>query len=273
VDDPLAALPAPDRRGRLLRSRVTTQRRRLVRRAFAVPTLLLVGGLTSFIAIGVMGLDDGLALPDLVEDLQARLPRPLSALTPLQLALLPFLAIATFEVVRGYRFARSTWAAQLVITADGRLEQRDLHVERVDLGYLTEVDVVPNATFEDLNERSPIGSPLLLRLTDASGTTIDVNPGMWVEEERLVEVIDRFVRDGHAMVTTAAAESYGFPVRARHGELGPELAAQDLPQRSVPSRQGTASGTDAELEAPLRELGIEIERGAEVEPGRLDHEE
>jgi hypothetical protein len=273
VDDPLDGLPPADSRGRLLRTRVTGQRRRLVRRAFGFPTVLLALGLLLFIVLGITQPDAQAAVPRFVEDLQARLPGPLSRLTALQLVLLPFLAIAAFEVARGFRFARSTWEAQLVITADGRLEQRDGEVEHVDLGYLTEVDVIPNSAFEDLNERSPVGSPELLRLSDASGAVLDVNPGMWLEQEQLLEVIDRFVRTGHAMVTPAAAEYYDLPVRGRHGEDGPDLSEQELPPGMFPFRQGTSSGGEAELEAPLRERGIEIQRGPQIPSGRLDEEQ
>jgi hypothetical protein len=273
VDDALAGLPPPDQRGRLLRTRVARDRRRLVRRAFAFPAMLLLLGLILFIFLGITQPDAGAAVPDLLEGLRERLPGPLGRLTPLQFVLLPFLGIGAYEVARGARFARCTWEAQLTVTEDGRLEQRDAEVEHVDLGYLTEVDVEPSSAFEELNERSPIGSPLLLRLTDASGTTVCVNPGLWHEEEALLEVIDRFVRAGHATVSPAAAESYGLPLRGRHGEEGPDPSAQELPPEVIPVGQGTSPSSEAEVEAALRERGIEIQRGPQVEPGGLDDEE
>lgn len=252
-------LPAPppetDDRGCRLRTGVGPQRRALARRTVRRPAVALLGGLVVFVLLGLtQPTVDGAFVPRLIEDLHAGLPLGLSELDLLQLLVLPFLGMALYETVRGVRYARRTRAAELRIDAGGRLLQTDGETEHIDLDHLLHVDVAPNRAFTDLNERIPVGSVLVLRLTDATGGEVDVNPGMWEQEATVVEVIRHYAWHGHAAITPEAAERYRLPVRGRHGEaasaeVGPAL--EGLPPRS-----------EAELEAPLRARGIEVERGS-----------
>lgn len=252
-------LPPADLFGCMLRTRVSRQRRRLVRRAFVVPAALLLLGLVLFVLLGIFQAGAEALVPEPFERLTDGLPGPLSSLTALQVTLVPFLLIAGWLTARGARFARSTWEALLTITDDGRLEQRDGTVERIELDYLIDVDVAPNRAFTELNEQAPIGSVLVLRLTDASGATVDVNPGMWFEQQAIIDIIRHYVHNSTSRVSREAAERYDLPQRSGTG--------------GVPASESTTTGDEAELQAPLRQLGIEVERSTEIEPGGLDDEQ
>lgn len=252
-------LPPADRRGCILRTRVSRERRRLVRRAFVLPATLLLIGLVAFVALGIVRPDAGALVPEAFEAFTDGLPGPLSGLSVLQVTLLPFLVIGAWQTGRGMRYARRTWDAQLTVTDDGRLEQRDGVVERIELDYLIDVDVAPNRAFTELNERAPVGSLFSIRLTDATGATVDVNPGMWFEEQAVTDIIRHYVHDSTARVSSDAAARYGMPQRSGTG--------------AVPLGEGTTADGEPELEAPLRQLGIEVQRAPEIEPKGLDDEE
>lgn len=246
--------PAMDDKGCLLMTRVGFQRRRLVRRTLGRPLVFLAGVLGLFLLLGVTRpTADGPLVPPL-EDLLAAAPGVLARLDPLQVLLLPFVLIALFLVARGVRHARRTAQAVLHVNVTGRLVQRDGVTEHVDLAHLLHVDVAPNRAFTEINERTPVGSTLVLRLTDATGAEVDVNPGMWAEEQAVIDVIRHHAWHGRAAITAEAAERYQLPVRDPHGEPAPEGASSQLgPPRS-----------EEEREAASRARGIDLERRADA---------
>jgi hypothetical protein len=263
-------LPPADRTGCLLRTRVSRQRRRSAQRAFGTRVGVLLGAVAVVVVLGVLEPEGGVLAPEWYEQLRAGLPGPLGALSALQLAALPFIAMAAWQAWTAWRFARCSAAAHLSITVDGRLEQRDDAVQRLELAHLVDVDVAPNSAFMELNEGVPIGSLFVLRLTDASGATVDVNPRMWAEAEAVTDIVRHHIITGRASITEDAAERYDLPLRGRHGE---EHGHGHLSRGGRPPGKRPASGLEPELEAPLRELGIEVQRSAEVEPRRLHDEQ
>jgi hypothetical protein len=260
VGDEPPPLPPVDVDGCRFRTVLGDARRRLAGRAVRRPASFAAAILVAIVVLGVVApTGDGVFVPSVLEDLQARLPLGLDQLDVLQVLLLPFLVMALAELVRGGLHARRTAAATLRIGAGGRLVQDDGGEEHVDLDHLLHVDVAPNRAFIDLNERTPIGSVLVLRLSDATGAIVDVNPGMWRSEDELVEVIRRYVHEGHCAVTPEAAERYDLPVRGRHGH---DASAED-----GPALEGLPPRTEQERESRLRGLGIEMERGDGGAPG------
>jgi hypothetical protein len=246
-------LPELDRQGCRLATGLGAQRRDLARRAVRRPAAFGLAGVVLLIVLGVLQpTADGALVPRVLDDLRAALPLGLDRLDMLQVLLLPFLAMAAFETARGVRHARRTAAASLRIGAGGRLVQHDGIEEHVDLDHLLAVDVAPNEAFTDLNERTPIGSILVVRLADATGAVVDVNPGMWEDEAALVDVIRHYVWHGHASVTPEAAERYRLPVRGRHGHAAHAEEGSAL--------EGLPPHSEEEREARLRALGIDIER-------------
>ncbi len=96
---------------------------------------------------------------------------------------------------------------------------------------------------------------------------MDVNPGMWTEEHTIVDIIRRYAWEGHATITREAAERHDLPVRGRSGDHH-DHAGEEL----RPALEGLPAHSEAELEAPLRERGIEVQRAAEIKSDRLhDH--
>lgn len=259
---PPPPLPLADDRGCRLRTRVSAERRRLVRRTLVRPLLLLLMLVGVFVVLGVTRpTADGPLIPEVLEAVLAALPGLLSGLDPLQVLLAPFLLIGLFEVARGARYARRTARAVLHVNITGRLVQTDGITEHVDLDHLLHVDVAPNRAFTDLNERTPVGSTLVLRLTDATGAEVDVNPGMWAEEQAVVDIVRHHAWHGRCAITAEAAERYALPVRDPHGEPAPTGASTQL----GPPR------TEEEREAALLARGIDVERRArDAQPRRRD---
>ncbi len=248
--------PEPDDRGIRFTTRVSAARRRLVRRVLLVPLVLLVAEVIAFIVLGVVRpTADGPLIPEPFDDLLARAPGILADLDPLQIALLPFILMGLFVVWRGVRYSLRTSQAVLTINESGRLVQTDGWTEHVDLDHLLDVDVAPNRAFTDLNERTPVGSPVVLRLRDATGGIVDVNPGMWEHEEQLVDIVRHYVWHGRAAVTADAARLYGLPVRYRHGEAAPTGGV---------GPDGSPPHSEDEREAAVREGGIDLRR---LDPG------
>jgi hypothetical protein len=249
---------------------VSRERRRLARRSFLRPAVALAVAGAAFVAAGVLRPTDGALLPQAVEELQARLPAATDELDLLQLLVVPFLVIAAIAVLRGARQMRTAARAQLRIRRTGRLQQADGgSEEHVDLDHLLLVDVAPNRALTEINERTPIGSLLVLRLRDATGAQVDVNPGMWQEEGHLLAVIRHYASQGHASITAEAARRYDLPVRDRAGDLHDHAHADDDLR---PALEGTPAHGEAQLQAPLRERGIEVQRSAEVQADGLDDE-
>jgi hypothetical protein len=256
---PPPALPAADREGCILRTRVGPQRRSVVRRALLRPSIALGIGVATLIALGVYRPTADALPSDLLDEVMGVLPGALAELDPLQVLLLPFLLFAAWLVARGLRHRRLAADAVLSIDVTGRLVQVDGHGEHVDLDHLLHVDVAPNAALVELNERTPVGSLLVFRLTDATGAVVDVNPGMWEAKQAIIDVVRHYAWHGDAAITPEAAERYALPVRGRdgHEHLAEEGAALE----------GHRPRDEGELEAPLRRAGLQLERAeADGEP-------
>jgi hypothetical protein len=252
-------LPDVDADGWRLVTALGAQRRALARRAVGRPAGFLAAALFAVALFAWWRPLRDIVVPPLLDDVRAALPLGLDRLDLLALLTLPFAVMAAVALALGVAHARRTAAARLRVGGGGRLIQADGAEEHVDLEHLLDVDVAPNRAFTDLNERIPVGSVLVLRLTDATGARVDVNPGMWAEEDTLIAIIRRYVWDGHAAVSPEAAERYGLPVRGRHGEAAHPGEG--------PALRGEPPHSDEEREARLRALGIEVQRG---EPGADD---
>jgi hypothetical protein len=263
--DGLEQLP-PEVELRLV-SGVGRERRAMAQRTLRRPAVGLLIAVAVFALMGAWEpTADGALVPPAVDELQRDLPLGMDELDLTQLLVLPFIVIAAVGVVHGALQHRTAAKASLRIHRTGRLIQADGgREEHVDLDHLLHVDVAPNRALTDVNERRPVGSLLVLRLRDATGSEVDVNPGMWAQEGRIVDIIRRYAWDGHATITREAAERYDLPVRGRSGDHH-DHADEDL----GPALEGLPARTEAQREAPLRERGIEVQRAPEVEPDGLD---
>lgn len=219
--------PSPPPRGpdgMVLRMRHSSRVRVGQALGWAVPAVFLAAAAIVFVASSLVGRggDPGPLPANVYDALPAAITDRFSGT---QLFAMAFALIGLYVLASALRRRVASGRAELTIDASGELVQRDTRTRRLHLSQLIAVDAVENrsvlrtyrqTTFGGRQEKvTPVGSWTLLRLTDQTGTTLTLNPGLWEDSQQLAEIVRHAVWQSDVPVTPAAARAYGLPQRDR----------------------------------------------------------